>query len=373
MKSFGFKKKIQISRRENILILILLILVELYFLFYRVLWTRYETLLANKDANLQKEHTISILKNDYDKTPQYREELNGLLETEAQTKLKLPGYTSQEELILLIDSLSKETGLTVMVVSFQSVVTTQQSTYLSGGEAAASDLLVAEQTISLSVNGTFDRIYDFLDKLENNERRAYINGLSLSTDNKGKVGGSMQVKFLSLIDPNNPEAYQMQIDPIVGKKSPFIPYAGYWASAGVEDADEPAILTPDFALYINSYLDNAPGIILTEYKNSSARISDEVNRLANCKITLGTAENGYNYVFELEGKVLESSAALTVKNNEIVIEVISQTRRDEEDLTAATLDVVNKTPLPVRVVVSKDDETNPRFMLGETSGKVSLE
>ncbi len=382
MKALGTRKKTRLSRRDSIMLTLLVILAELYFMFYRVLWTRYDALLENRAANSLKERQIAILKADYDKTAEYKAQLEELLASEAEARRSLPAYVSQEELILLVDSLSKDTGLTVMVGSFQSLATTRESDYLAGSQsssqdgasdASASGLLVADQGMSLSFSGTFDMVYNFLDRLESNERKAYVRSLSLTTDNKGKVSGSMQVSFLSLINPANPAEYEMRLDPIAGKASPFTPYAGYWATAGGEDAAEPAVLTPDFALYINSYLDNAPGVILTDYKDASSRLSAEVNRVASCKITFEPAANGYNYTFELEGKALESSAPVAAKNNEIVIEVISQNRRDNEDLTAATLDVANDTPLPVRVVVSKDDKTNPRFMMGETSGKVSAE
>jgi hypothetical protein len=381
MKSFKTGKKIRLSRRDNIMLTVLVILAELYFMFYRVLWTRYDALLDNTAMNIQKERQIAILKSDYDKTAEYKAQLGELLAAENEARRSLPDYASQEELILLVDSLSRDTGLTVMVGSFQSLATIRESDYLAGsqssaeaaGASGASGLLVADQGMSLSFSGTFDMVYDFLNRLESNERKACVQSLSLTTDNKGKVSGSMQVSFLSLIDPANPNEYEMQLDPIAGKASPFTPYAGYWATAGAEDANEPAVLSPDFALYINSYLDNAPGVIITDYKDASSRLSAEINRVASCKITFEPAANGYNYTFELEGKALESAAPVTAKNNEIVIEIIAQSRRDNEDLTAATLEVANNTPLPVRVVVSKDDKTNPRFMMGSTSGRVSVE
>lgn len=89
MKSFKTGKKIRLSRRDNIMLTVLVILAELYFMFYRVLWTRYDALLDNRAMNIQKERQIAILKSDYDKTAEYKAQLGELLAAENEARRSL--------------------------------------------------------------------------------------------------------------------------------------------------------------------------------------------------------------------------------------------------------------------------------------------
>ncbi|NLT57965.1 MAG: hypothetical protein GXX99_03280 [Clostridiales bacterium] len=385
----------RLSRRELIMLTALAVLVQLYFLFYQIGLPEFQRYAQAKQVNDARKVSVAKLKADYDNIEAFRAELEQALVALEAKKMELPAYIAQEETLLLIDGLAAGAGLTVGVIDYDSLEILQEGAYLSGiggaarggakdaeeadpaeqaaGSTPQSSFLVADQRVSLSFTGSYEAMYAFIDSLEQSNRRVYAKSLALSSDDEGRLSGSLALSFLSHVDVLSIERFEMDLEAINGKNRPFEPYAGYLSTLGKEVIAPQPALRPDFTLYLNSYLDNAPKVIFSDSKTAAGQLPMDENRVANIKLTVSPSAGGFRYTATLGGSTLRSRAELSAENGEIIIEVIAQDRRGARDLVGATLDVENNSDLPVRIVVSRDDAQNPRFQLGSVAGSVSLE
>ncbi|MEI7884574.1 MAG: hypothetical protein WCI30_04400 [Clostridia bacterium] len=392
MKTNTSEKSItsRVSGRELILLAAFLVFLELYFLFFQILVPKYQDYQAQRTINTALSQTVADLKVEFGKMDQYLATLATAQEEEQVMKSMIPPYTAHEEVILFLDKLLTDAQLMVNVISFDTLTTVEQGVFLTptpeqqaatSTEAATAvapvvaptgtGYLVADQEMSLSFSGSYGSIYSFLNLLETSNRKAFVKSLSLSADEKGMLTGNMNISMLSLVDAAKMEQYKLDLAAIAGKDSPFTPYQGYGVS---KDSATPvaALLIPDFTMLLNTYLDNAPKVILSDYQSAAAQLTADANRSFAARLSLNRSGSGYSYTMSLDGKNLSSAAPLTVRNGRIVLEVISQTRSSNKDLAGATLDIINNTNVPMRVVVTKDDANIPRFKLGNISGDVKI-
>ncbi len=390
----GKKITSQVSGREIILLAVFLIFLELYFLFFQILLPKYQDYQAQRTVNSALTQTVADLKVEFGKMDQYQAELAAAQEEEQKMKMMIPPYTAHEEVILFLDKQVKDAQLMVNVISFNGLTMVEQGVFLTPtvaqeapvttdeapvatAEAApvasptGEGYLVADQQMSLSFSGSYGSIYSILNSLETSNRKAFVKSLSLTSDEKGLLTGNMNISMLSLVDASNIEQYKLDLAAIPGKETPFTPYQGYGVS---KDSATPvaALLVPDFTLLLNTYLDNAPKVILSDYQSAAAQLTADANRSFAARLSLNRSGSGYSYTMTLDGKNLSSKAPLKVRDGKIVLEVISQNRSSNKDQAGATLAITNNTNVPMRVVITKDDANVPRFKLGNISGDVKI-
>ena len=395
MKMTSKQRGIQnrLTSREFGLVLVLLFCLEGYLLFTFLLqpaWNGWQE--ATERHRMTRAQTLS-LKADYDKIDEYRQQLSDARITLEQARRELPPYVAQEELILLLDRLIGEHRVSVSNIDFSGTKIFQQGAYKGkdtmttpqGMEAAstpsatpevtgepATGYLIADQSLSLGISGAYEDMREFIDALEQNERQGYVRSLSMTMVEEGRISASMVVSFLSFLDAQAPGRYPLSPQMPKDKNNPFTPYLGYSTGVATETIQAQSVLFPDFSLRINSYSDNAPKVILSEYPKAATELYANDNKGFGGVLVLSGTADSFTYEMTLNGKTMRSSSPLSVKDGAIIVQVISQPREDNKDLVNAILDVDNQTEVPVEIVVTLDDPESPRFRLGKTTGNVTL-
>ena len=316
---------------------------------------------------------------------------------------QIPSYLSQEEVILLVDELSKKDKLSVQLISFDNAAAmpspvsnatvstpvwkndeasgaatettsaTEQSTAAEQtGTASSAAPTMISQDITLSFTGSYAQIYSFLSDVEQNLRKVAVKGISLQRSKGDILTGQMKLSFISYWDAEGQLPYTMDVAPIPGKDSPFVPYLGYSESATKGTAALEAPIQPDFYMLVNGYLDNAAKVILSQYPKTESEASADVNGQINANIVLNGSNGEFTYSYTVGASSKAGQTAIKARDGKIWMEVLVQARKSDQDKVAVTLDVTNNSGMPLEITVKGDNTENPRFKLGKTTGSVNV-
>jgi hypothetical protein len=131
-------------------------------------------------------------------------------------------------------------------------------------------------------------------------------------------------------------------------------------------------IQPNFYMLINTYLDNAPKVILGEYPNAETEIYANTNTTVKCSLLLSGSGSKFTYSFTVGNTTRKGAKGLTSADGIIRLDVISQPLKDSKDKVAVILDVDNRTNARLEIAVRNDDAVSPRFKLGKKTGEVII-
>lgn len=378
--NFRFKPQNGLTRREFILVAIMIIAIEGYLLFTYFIQPAYTGYISAKAVLQSKQALLDSLKADYSKKPEMDKEIQKLDGQLTDIKKQIPAYLSQEEVILLLDGLSGKDGLAVQSISFQNAaslplkaITSGKKPDEAGNKGIAPVPTVLDQNIGITFTGSYDQIYGFLKDIEGSLRKVAVKGMTLQRNSGNELSGQMMLDFISYWDGNKgQEPFTMAAAPIPGKVSLFEQYPGYSASAEQASPKMKTDVQADFYLLINSYLNNSAKVVLMNYYKSGSEASMDTNGPVRASLVIEGGKGSYTYSYKVGSSSRKEKTAAAVKNGKISLDVIVQPRKSDQDKVSAVLDVTNRTDIPLEITVSGDDSKAPRFVLGKTQGNVSL-
>lgn len=377
------------SKREYILFVLLLLILEGYLLFTYLLTPMWQQYSADLTKVKSSDSVSAKLQTDYDKKAEYDsklQEVNGKLDG---LMLQIPSFVSQEEVIKIIDQYSTEKMLSIQLISFDTESAASADGFIQAGstastqdvqqqantpasqQATASGPVVVTQQISIGFSGNYSSIYGFIDALEKNVRKVYVNEISLSKSDSSVINGTMKLSFISYLEDSGNKPFIMDTQEIKGRLDLFKPYSGY-AAGGSEIVNTQPQSGRDFYMIINTYLDNAQKIILGEYPKTETEIYSNSNGIVNSKLVLKGNNSKYTYSYSIGDSIKAGQGEITVVNGAIRLDVVSKPRKSGDDKVAVVLDVDNQTGVPLEITVSNDDKALPRFRLGNKTGEVKL-
>lgn len=390
-RSFKTKASSRVTQREFVMLAVLLIAIEAFVLIQYLVIPQWKSYADIKSINDLRQESVDRMKADFAKLATFKESLAKVTQEADTVKSQLPTYVSQEEILLLLESKSMDSGSQVKLISFADPVAVASDTYLTQvpGQAANSQApvdgsqsvstgmtkegfttpLVVTQTISVTYDGQYEEIINFFKSIETNLRKVYIDQVSLTSLEDGTIGGTMNLSFVSYVDANNFESYQFDLERNLGKSNPFAPYSGFGVEKPVIVVAEP---DPNIYVYLNSYLDNAQKVIVGEYQNIDSELNFNENGQAKIKLILTGDENSFNYTMSMNGQVSKSKSPVTIKNGAIQIKVLSLDRKDASDAVSILLDVDNQSSAKAVVKVLYDDPSKPRVKIGAVSNNVTI-
>ncbi|HEX2947245.1 MAG TPA: hypothetical protein VHT96_14975 [Clostridia bacterium] len=379
IRNFRFKPQNGLTRREFILVAIMIIAIEGYLLYSYFIQPAYINYTSTLSALQTKQALLESLKADYSKKPEMDKKIGKLDGQLSDIKKQIPAYLSQEEVILLLDGLSNKEGLTVQSISFQNAASLPLKAIKSGKKpeapgksSAAPAPTVVNQNIGITFSGSYDQIYRYLKDIESNLRKVAVRGITLQRSSETELSGQMMLDFISYWDGNKgQEPFTMVTLPIPGKVSPFTEYPGYSANAVQRTANISPRPQADFYLLLNSYLNNSAKVVLMNYNQSGSEASMDTNGQVRANLVIEGGKDSYTYSYTVGSSSAVKNTA-KVKDGRICLDVIVQPRKSDEDRVGAVLDVTNRTDIPFEITINGDDSKNPRFVLGKTSGSVSL-
>lgn len=379
------------SKNEFILLISLLIVVIAALAVNYLLLPGWSELRGSMQRYENQKVQLENLRAEYARLDSYLEEDAKLQSDLESLRGVLPDYLSEEEILASLDDHAASSGLKVLGIAFSGVTSDTRDAFLAGlklsaaaGSSASAtagkaqgngQYYVRSERISLSYTGSYENLVDFLSAFESQTRQVYFRSSSLSRADDGSLNGALTMLVFSgsarAPDANDPDypGYEYDAPAAPGKGNPFAAFAGY---AGVTAGASSAFTTPDFYLILNTYDDNSDKILMGKYPVSRAQIASDDNRNVSASLTLTKSGTRCNYTFTLGEESYSGSFALGESDASLTVSVLSRARKSTMDNVGVTLSVKNGAGLPVIISVKNDDDANPRFRLGTTSGSVQV-
>jgi len=378
LSNIQFKPQKGLTTREFILIALLLIAIESYFVITYILQPAYNNYVLAADELEKMENTLNELKQDFIRKSEMENEIVKIEDKLADIQEQLPPYVSQEEVIFFIEDISNRSGLNVQVIGFMdteglpfSVMTTDGITEDKDFAGMAPSPVIVKQEVSINFTGTYQQLYDFLKFVESNVRKVAMKTITVQKNTEGALNGVLNLLFTSYWDENQGQKqYEMSPMPTFGKASLFDEYSGYSATAREPVEVQRQTYKPDFYITINNYLNNSAKIFMMNYYNSGSEAIEDKNEIVNAQITLNETDGKYTYSYKLGTYNIVEDSPTEIKDGKIRMEVLVQPKESDQDRVGLILDVANNTSVPFEITVKGDNTSNPRFITGKTTGSV---
>jgi len=390
LERINFKPQMRgLTRREFILVIVMLLIIEGYLLHTYLLKPAYDSYIVTLNELKDQKSILNSLKADYERKDEMKQEikdLDGQLEKLRET---LPAFLSQEEAVLSVEELSANSRLMIKVVDFSNATDlplktttapatgTQQTAEIQQTENAGPAPVFVEQLVSTNFTGDYSQLHSFLENVEKNSRKIAVRGLSVNTNNDNKLVGSINLSYPSMWDDSEGQKpYIMDPAPsFEGRDNPFKEYENYstmTTAAPSSSAGSQEAVTPDFYVRVNSYLNNSAKVFISNPYNKGSEARYDGNDTANATMVINGSDGKYSFKYSLGTFNIVQDNLTDIKNGRIRIEVLVQSRRSDDDKVGLILNLTNNTDVPVEIAVKGDDPNNPRFILGNTSGNVVL-
>lgn len=369
-----------LSRREFLLVVIMIIAIEGYLLYAYLVKPAYNEYMASVLELTNSLVTLNTLKSDYERKGEMEQEILKLEGELEEIQKQLPAFLSQEEVVLSVEDLSANSGIQVKILGLSGVglplkaIPADTEVTAQNPISAAPVPMFVDQLVTLNFEGEYTQMYSFLKSVETSLRKMSAKGLSISIDQSGKIGGNINLSYPSLWDENvGQKPYVMDPAPsFAGKGNMFDKYIGYSEiiTNAASGSGQQAAITPDFYLRVNSYLNNSAKVFISNSYNTNSEARYDGNDVTRASMTINGGNGLYTYRYSLGNFNVDGSRQTEIKDGKIRLEVLVQSRRSDDDNVGLILDLVNNTDVPVEITVKGDDLSNPRFIIGNTVGNV---
>lgn len=230
---------------------------------------------------------------------------------------------------------------------------------------------------SISYNGTYDGIKDYLDYIANYKYRMNISSVSIAynteaEDPLSECTGAIQLNAYSISGPNRtPDKPTVDVDE--GKDNIFVGDLAGGVSGSVSyDSDNGEAIVADHSLVMllnNANNDTNSGIIVAASEASdSTYVTSSDNEVVDVDISI-TEEDGKKYMTYAIGS---NEKRVEITSSDVTIYVKSSARVDSKDTNGVNVSVANDTDLSVYFKVVDDDSSEPRFNLSKKAGVVKV-
>ncbi|QEK12133.1 LysM peptidoglycan-binding domain-containing protein [Crassaminicella thermophila] len=216
----------KLTKREKVLSIFLSIILIGYVYVYFIIGPQMTKLKGLKkdiqtfQSQIEKSEKIVASKDRIEK------EYNKLKGEVSLIEKKFFSSTEQENIIVLLNEMLKDSALKVSAIDFSELKTEDVKEYTL-------DVI----TVHLPFEGSYDALLDFIKKIREYEKKIIVNGLHIENSKDGNLSGSIYLDFYSLPDKaNNDYMNEYFSNHESGKENPFIPFDGFiWSDDQLED------------------------------------------------------------------------------------------------------------------------------------------
>ena len=274
----------QLSKREKIMVLILLFFISGYFLFKYVITPQMSELSALKADMADwkgKKQALAVIDNTIKKYNDQKTDLETKIQTVGNNYFASIG--EQEESIIVINELLQNTGLKDYTISFGKVTnySPQSAQAKAGGKTDAaktkdSTTSPLVQTVKLSYEGNYDSVWKALRAIWGFKKFIQVNSISMNRDPQraGILTGDIELSLFDFsqltqvsntmvewsesgtfrkTDPFAATAgavfpgtrYVLNVDNQQSKYVKFVDISGNWAEAAIDDFGKQHMITGD--------------------------------------------------------------------------------------------------------------------------------
>lgn len=408
----------KISKREKILLLILLPIL-ITFLYYQFIYTKQSDALKAKRS--EKESTElryeEVMKNI--KSLDVKEEEVNTLKNNVTTKAGIlyPDII-QEKIILEIDKLLSENNITANIGfsqlevaavesmkpsevkslesslseyvdkynNFNDKENTEASTEVSNENTTESNTAESQKDtteqlkVSLNFSSTYEDLKGFIEAIENYERKVVITNIAISSKDENSITGSLNLEFHSIpkISGDDEEYLKWALINVYGKENLFSGSVatGAYASTIEEQANDK--YANDFVILVKSSLSELPSLTMGKAKDDlrETYLTADNNDIEEASITLDEVDGKTYYKYNTSTSYYPSDSKngkeFTSNSENIVIEITSEKRDDVDDKSGLKLNVINNTNKKVNVIIKNDDSENPRVEVISKGNNINI-
>jgi len=268
--------------------------------------------------------------------------------------------------------------------------------------------VVSTIDVEISFEGEYNNLKSAITDLEDLDNMVIVKSLTISKDSrfKNRIVGSLNLTFPYYYDNEVLEKLVWEYESTFEEKDPFdyiikgsladpnspvsnsstgslssnltLPdLVDLNSQLGLYDrvAEEERLLNADFELILS-----APTSILNKFfltksdQRDFSLSSDKENEEMSVTIIETQGQYSFNYSTSLANfpRLGEFVSFVPNYDDALYIKVVSSPRIDNSDVGIGRLNVINKTSKPVKVIVNTDDDSFPRFAIGEREGDVSV-
>lgn len=230
---------------------------------------------------------------------------------------------------------------------------------------------VSKLSVTLNFRGKYNELTTLIKTLESYEKLILINNITITSSDKGQVGGVLNIDLFAIPKPFEDNYFKHNYSKPTGIGNPF---TGEGSATIISEPTN----TTHFSLSSKPSSSDLPSFSLMKVGNEKSSISTSSNGVENVEITFTeqngkiyykykTASTAYPKNYSSNGELLE------VNGNDIVIEANSMLRNSTQDLSQVSLTINNSTKKSVKLIITNDDPNRPRILLNSKNGEVTEE
>lgn len=242
---------------------------------------------------------------------------------------------------------------------------------------AYTDATTEQIVVNLNFTGTYENLKKFLDIVDSQEKKLVITNITLSQANDQNVSGSLSMEFYGIPKLNDEDSsyFDWTLDNPSGKDSLFS--TGGVSNTTIESATSQKN-EYDFIMLAKSVNSDLPTVMLGTANDTSnlSYIYADNKGIEDVELTLTKVGNEYYYKYKTSVGSYPANYNLTGEvfipvKDEIIFEIVSQSRVDDNDVAGVNLKVINNTDKNVNIVVSGEDSARPRVTI-ESEGSSAV-
>lgn len=388
----------KLSKREKVLVSILMLAIIVYLGYQFVPFEKVFKLSALEEEYSQKKSTYDsmsqniILKTNYEKKVQeLSDEINSInmlsnLDQEkiivflnkylANNKIDANNISFTDATVAPIDVTVENKGVREKS-SFENIMDTindssisaannnegETDTNQSTSEETNKDVMTVN---SISVNVAFESSYSdmlkFIDSIQNNPINIAITNVNTLSPTGDVIQGTMTLDFYSIpkLDGFVEENKDWIWDDLIqsGKSNPFLLEGG---AAFVNSTSN----SYDFYMSLKPESSDLPTVILgrADDKTRITYVYADSNTMENVELQFKKDNSKYYYKYSTKNSSFPSNGEwldFTPAGSSICVKIFSSQRNSKVDSAGANISVVNTSGLKVKFEIEDDDKTNPR-------------
>ena len=252
-------------------------------------------------------------------------------------------------------------------------VTTEDNTDTTQ-DLVASGNTIEQFKVNMSYTGTYDNLKKFIDLIDGGDRKIAISNISIAQKEGQEVSGSIGLEFYGIPKLNkDDESYLLwTLNNKYGKDTPF---STGGATGNTIESSAVEKEKYDFIMTTKPINSDLPTVMIGKAndKENTSYIYADNKGIETVEIELTSIDNKYYYKYKTSSGNYPAIYAgngemFTPVGENIILEVVSKERLDDNDLSGVELKVINNTNKVVEVNIAGDDAENPRVVV-ESEGK----
>ncbi len=290
---------------------------------------------------------------------------------------------SQEQTLVFLGMVEKETGVWLKQVGFSDISTvyafgnvTSSNQSTLGQKVYSSDYKGISTTMTLAYECTYDDLKKVLTYLEENGKKATISNITFSySESTDIVNGTMQMTLYAITGSDREVKDVIISDVAVGTDNVFA--SDTFISSGIDNSYRDRIIN-DYDLYM---IMNQAGsdmstmaVGMANDPSNEAAVATDAEGVADVTIKVMGEDGEYKVCYKIGSSVYPvenyNDGATLVCGDTLDMLIISKPRMDKNDDTLANVTIINETDMALNIAVINDDEEKPRVNIEKTEGNV---